>query len=256
MFEQAMLAPQPQGRKAWTMLVSFTCQCALVGLAILVPLLDPQSMPRTMLLSTLISPELPPAAAPPPAPEAIRATVRRVVTQFDGSRLLAPTTIPDKPAIIDETDLPPAGAFAGGVPGGVPGGIPGGVANGVIGSIITQTPMAAPPPPVQAVKPKEEPKPVQRIRQGGNVQEGLLLNRVIPLYPPLAKAARIHGVVRLQGIIGTDGRIQHLQVISGHPLLIQAALDAVRQWIYRPTMLNGDPVEVIAPIEVRFLLNQ
>ncbi len=255
MFEQAMLAPQPQGRKAWTMFVSLTCQCALVGLAILIPLLDPQSMPRMMLLGSLYSPTPPPAAAPPPPPNAVRVVAAKFVRQWDGSRLIAPTSIPDKAAMIDESDLPPAGDYTGGTQGGVPGGIPGGVPDGVVGSLISRTAAAPPPPPAPAVRQAEEPKPIQRVRRGGDVQEGMLLNRVIPKYPPLAKAARIEGVVRLQGVIGTDGRIQQLQVLSGHPLLAPAALDAVRQWLYRPTYLNGDPVEVVAPIEVRFILS-
>ena len=82
-----------------------------------------------------------------------------------------------------------------------------------------------------------------------------MLNRVLPIYPPLAKAARIQGLVRLEGIIARDGTIQQLRVIGGHPLLVQAALDAVRRWRYRPTHLNGEPVEVIAPIDVNFILS-
>lgn len=84
----------------------------------------------------------------------------------------------------------------------------------------------------------------------------MLMRKVIPEYPPLARSARISGVVRLIGTIGKDGTIQNLQLISGHPLLARAALDAVRQWIYKPTLLNGSPVAVIAPIEVNFTLGR
>ena len=83
-----------------------------------------------------------------------------------------------------------------------------------------------------------------------------LLRKVMPVYPALARSARISGVVRLVGIIGKDGTIQNLQLVSGHPLLAHAALEAVQQWIYKPTLLNGTPVEVIAPIEVNFTLAQ
>ena len=83
-----------------------------------------------------------------------------------------------------------------------------------------------------------------------------LLRKVIPGYPPLARAARISGVVRLIGTIAKDGTIQNLQLVSGHPMLAQAAMDAVREWIYKPTLLNGNAVEVIAPIEVNFTLAQ
>ncbi|MCX6619691.1 MAG: energy transducer TonB, partial [Acidobacteria bacterium] len=111
-----------------------------------------------------------------------------------------------------------------------------------------------PTPPVERQVAKAEPQ-TTRIRQGGNVQEALILRRVIPIYPVLAKQARVSGVVRLEGIIGRDGTVQQLRVISGHALLVKSAVDAVRQWLYRPTLLNGEPVEVISPIEVTFHLN-
>jgi periplasmic protein TonB len=94
-----------------------------------------------------------------------------------------------------------------------------------------------------------------RIRVGGNVQQGMVLQQAIPVYPLLARKARISGAVQLVGVVGTDGRIRELQLVSGHPLLVQAALDAVRQWIYRPTYLNGEPVEVVAPIIVTFSMS-
>jgi protein TonB len=83
-----------------------------------------------------------------------------------------------------------------------------------------------------------------------------LLRKVIPVYPPLARSARISGVVRLIGTIAKDGTIQNLQLVSGHPMLARAAMEAVQQWIYKPTLLNGSAVEVIAPIEVNFTLAQ
>jgi protein TonB len=83
-----------------------------------------------------------------------------------------------------------------------------------------------------------------------------LVKQVIPIYPQLAKNARIYGVVHLVGIIGKDGTIRNLQLISGHPMLAKAALDAVAQWVYQPTLLSGEAVEVICPIDVNFTLNQ
>jgi protein TonB len=91
---------------------------------------------------------------------------------------------------------------------------------------------------------------------GGNVQQAKLVRQPRPVYPPLAKQARIQGVVRLNAIIGRDGAIQNLQVASGHPLLVPSALDAVKQWVYQPTLLNGEPVEVITQIDVNFTLTQ
>jgi protein TonB len=118
----------------------------------------------------------------------------------------------------------------------------GGVIGGVIGGV-----GAAPPPP----------KPSQtRIRQGGAVTAASLINKVNPTYPPLARQTRISGTVRLHAIISKDGSVQQLEVLSGHPLLVQAALDAVRQWRYRPTLLNGEAVEVDTTIDVIFSLNQ
>lgn len=85
--------------------------------------------------------------------------------------------------------------------------------------------------------------------------EAKLVKRVIPVYPPLAKQMRVSGVVRLEGVIARDGRVVNLQIIHGHPLLAAAAVNAVRQWLYTPTLLNGEAVEVIAPIDVNFILN-
>jgi protein TonB len=162
---------------------------------------------------------------------------------MDAGKLVAPKVIPKEVKIIkeEEPDMSAVGV-SGGVPGGVPGGQMGGVIGGVIGG------MGGAPPP---------PKPTQsRIRQGGNVQAAKLVNRVQPQYPPLARQTRISGTVRLHAIIGKDGSVQQLEVMSGHPLLVQSALDAVRQWRYQPTTLNGDPVEVDTTIDVIFSLNQ
>jgi protein TonB len=94
----------------------------------------------------------------------------------------------------------------------------------------------------------------QTIRVGGNVQQANLISKVNPVYPPLAKQARIQGVVHLTTTIGADGAVQNLEVISGHPLLVQAAMEAVKQWLYKPTLLNGSPVAVITQVDVNFTL--
>ncbi|HEY1338133.1 MAG TPA: energy transducer TonB, partial [Bryobacteraceae bacterium] len=140
----------------------------------------------------------------------------------------------------------------GGVPGGVAGGTPGGVLGGIIGSV----PSAAPPPPPPPPKKEEKAATPQRIRVGGNVQQARLIRQPKPVYPPLAKQARISGVVHLEAIIAKDGTVQQLKVIQGHPLLVPAALEAVKQWVYQPTLLNGEPVEVVTQIDVNFTLSQ
>jgi protein TonB len=163
---------------------------------------------------------------------------------MDAGKLMQPKVIPKDIKIIKEDAEPDMNAgMAGGVPGGVAGGSMGGVLGGVIGGM-----GGAPPPP--------RPRQTGPLRVGGNVQAARIINRVQPMYPPLARQTRISGTVRLHAIIGKDGTIQQLEVISGHPLLQQAALDAVRQWRYQPTLLNTEPVEVDTTIDVIFSLNQ
>lgn len=139
-----------------------------------------------------------------------------------------------------------------GVVGGVPGGVRGGVVGGVLGGVPTEPPPPPPPPPDR----QEARSEIRRIRVGGNVQQARFYQGTDPEYPPLARQARIQGVVRFTAVIGTDGTIQNLQLISGHPLLVPAAQEAVRTWKYRPTFLNGEPVEVITQIDVPFRLDR
>ena len=165
---------------------------------------------------------------------------------MEAGKLVAPKAIPKEVKIIKEEELPPDMGM-GGIAGGVPGGVAGGSMGGVIGGVIGGAGSSAPPPP----KPT-----VTRTRVGGAVQAAKLVNRVQPLYPPLARQTRISGTVKLHAIIGKDGTVQQLQVVTGHPLLVQSALDAVRQWRYQPTLLNGEPVEVDTEIDVIFSLAQ
>jgi TonB family protein len=107
----------------------------------------------------------------------------------------------------------------------------------------------------QASAPAGDNKPVKRIRVGGAVERAMLIYKPSPVYPPLAKTARIQGVVRLEAVIGKDGTLQDLKVITGHPLLLESALMAVSQWVYKPTLLNGEPVEVVTEIDVNYALD-
>src|SRR5579859_6884754 len=237
MFEDMVLSGKTKRtNKPWTVVLSMVVQAILVGILILIPLIYTEALPKTMMATMLTAP--PP---PPPPPPATVVHVKPQVHLMDAGKLMQPKAIPKDVKIIKE-DAP---AMDAGVQGGVPGGVPGGSMGGVIGGVIGG--MGAPPPP----------KPTQtRIRQGGNVTAAMLVNRVQPVYPPLARQTRISGTVRLHAIIGKDGSVQQLEVIQGHPLLVQAALDAVRQWRYRPTLLNGEPVEVDTTIDVIFSLNQ
>ena len=249
MFEQTFVDDaKNRTRKPWTVLLSFGLQLLLVGVMILIPLIYTDSLPKAQLSSFLTAP--PPPPPPPPPPAATPPKVVKVIPrQFDQNRLVAPKTIPKEIAMIKEDDMPPPSA---GVMGGVAGGVAG--AGGVIGSIIGAVPQAAAPPPPP--KPVEKPVTPQRIRVGGNVQQANLVRKVTPVYPPLAKQARIQGTVRFTAIIGKDGTIQNLQLVTGHPLLVTAAQDAVKQWVYKPTLLNGEAVEVVTQIDVNFTLSQ
>ncbi len=251
MFEQTFVDGTGKTKTPFTVMVSFLLQCLLIGIAILIPLIYTDTLPRTQLTSFLVAPPPPPPPPPPPAAAPVKA-VRIIPRQFDAGRLMAPKVIPKEIAMIKEDELPPPTAGGVGVVGGIPGGVAGGSPGGVIGGIISAVPQAAPPPP----PPKEAPKPVvvQRIRVGGNVQQAMLISQPKPVYPPLARQARISGVVRFNAIIGTDGRIQNLTLVQGHPLLVPSAQEAVKQWVYKPTLLNGEPVEVVTQIDVNFTL--
>ncbi len=254
MFEQTFVDGTGKTNKGWTVFLSFALQIIGVGILVLIPLIYTDTLPKAQLTSFLVAPPPPPPPPPPPAAAPPVKVVKVAPRQFDAGRLMAPKQIPKDIAMIKEEELPPPSANAG-VVGGVPGGVPGGAAGGVIGGIIGSVPTAAPPPP----PPKKEevkPKEVQRIRVGGNVQAANLVRKITPQYPPLAKQARVQGTVRFQAIIGKDGTIQNLQMLSGHPLLVPAATEAVKQWLYKPTLLNGEPVEVITQIDVNFTLSQ
>ncbi len=153
--------------------------------------------------------------------------------------------------------LPPAGV-RGGIVGGVTGGIIGGVPGGVSGGVMGVPGELGPPIPTAASATVFAPPSngVERIRVGGNVQASNLIKKVVPMYPPLAKQARIQGVVRFTALIDKEGNIVSLQLVSGHPLLAEAALEAVKQWQYKPTLLNGNPAEVITQIDVNFTLTE
>src|SRR5262249_17734443 len=111
------------------------------------------------------------------------------------------------------------------------------------------------PAPLPAAAPAEASAP-NRIRVGGNVQQAMLLEQPRPLYPPLAKQARMQGVVRVEAILARDGTVSNLTVMSGHPLLVESAIEAVKRWVYKQTLLNGEPVEVVTVIDVNFTLSQ
>jgi protein TonB len=125
---------------------------------------------------------------------------------------------------------------------GVEGGIPGGVVGGVVGGL----PEAPPPPP---------PPPTQPVRVGGQIKQPTKTKHVNPQYPPIAQSARVQGVVIIEAVIGPNGKVQDARVLRSIPLLDQAALDAVKQWEFTPTLLNNVPVPVIMTVTVQFTLS-
>ncbi len=228
--------------KRATIPIAYIFEAIIVGVTVLIPLIYTEALPKAQLMTFLVAPPPPPPPPPPPAVAPVKIIKR--VTAEDIMR--APTVIPKTiERIKDEPEPPPQ--IAAGVVGGVPGGMPGGTPGGVLGSIISSAAAAPPPPPPKPTTPK-------RIRVGGQVEQAKLIFQPKPEYPPLAKMARIQGTVRLEAIISKDGTIQDLRMISGHPLLVKSALEAVQRWRYQPTLLNGEPVEVVTEIDVNFTL--
>ncbi|HXO38483.1 MAG TPA: energy transducer TonB, partial [Candidatus Acidoferrum sp.] len=215
-------------------------EIAMIGVMVLIPLIFTEALPKQQLMTSLIAPP-PPPPPPPPAAAPVK-IVKQIQTDIVNGALRTPTKIPQKIQMIKEDEAPPQMAAAG-VVGGVPGGIPGGQMGGVIGGIISSTPVAVP----KVATP-------QRVRVSAGVTSGLLVRKVNPNYPPLARQARIQGTVVLHAVISKDGAIENLTLVSGHPMLAPAAIDAVKQWKYKPYLLNGEPVEVDTEVQVNFTL--
>jgi len=234
-------------RQTFATVLSFLLQCFMLGILLLLPLYFTEQLPKSQLLTFLVAP--PP---PPPPPPAAEQQVARIMKQIQSDLLSSgalrtPTRIPQKVQMIKEEEAPPPLPSTGGVVGGVPGGIPGGQLGGVIGGIVNSTANLSYMPKLQTVVP-------QRVRISQGVTSGMLVHRVEPPYPALARSARISGNVVLKAIISKEGNIEDLTLVSGHPMLVPSAIDAVRQWRYRPYLLNGQPVEVETTITVIFTL--
>lgn len=245
MFEDSLFESggRLRSKRGRTTTVAFVLQMILICILVLIPLLFTEALPKQQLMTFLVAPPPPPPPPPPPAAAPVR-VVRQVQSELLNGQLRAPSKIPEKVQMIKEEEAPPPSMGGGGVVGGVPGGVPGGQMGGVIGGIISSTPVAVP----KAVTP-------QRVRVSQGVSQGLLIKKVQPPYPPLARQARIQGNVVLQAEISKEGTIQNLRLISGHPMLAPAAIEAVKQWRYRPYFLNGEPVEVETQITVIFSLS-
>lgn len=233
-------------RKALATTTSYVLNCMIIGVMLILPLVFTEDLPKAQLLTFLVAPP-PPPPPPPPAAAEVQKIIHQIQTDLlNTGQLRTPSRIPQKVQMIKEDEAPPPMPATGGVVGGVPGGIPGGQAGGVIGSILSATNAAAP---------KFQPVVPQRIRISQGVTRGLLIHKVEPAYPPLARAARVQGDVVLSAVIDINGQIQNLQLVSGHPMLVPAAIAAVKEWRYKPYLLNGQPVEVETTITVIFSLS-
>ena len=243
MFTDSLLSGSPahsHPRRGWTTLVSFALQSIAVGGLLLLPLLYTEGLPQLQLMAALVAP------APPHAPPSgrFRAAHQSTSNLSSEGKMITPLSVPKNVVSVVES-VAPAPVDMGEI------GILGSTGdssrrNAVLDSIGSGlNAMVLPPPPVPSVRPLRV----------SHMMEGNLIHRVQPEYPPLARQARVQGVVVLRAVISREGKIENLQVLNGHPLLVQAAMDAVRQWRYRPYYLNNEPVEVETQVTVNFTLS-
>jgi len=229
-----------RSRRGWTTLVSFAVQAVGVGGLLLLPLLYTQGLPKLQLIDALVAPTPPQA---PPAPSPVRSTHETTSNMSREGQIIAPRSVPREILQVDETTAPPPVDLGGlGVSGGTGDPM---ARSGAFGSIGGPGVVLPPPPPTPSAHPPRV----------SHMMEGNLIYRVQPQYPPLARQARVQGIVVLRAVISRDGKIENLQIINGHPLLVKSAMDAVRQWRYRPYYLNNEPVEVETQVTVNFTLS-
>jgi protein TonB len=239
----AGLAPTPLGRGV-TLLGSVFIHVVLILLTLVVPLFFIEEIlpvPGDGLRAFFAAPPEvapPPPPPPPPPPAGARALPRAPAAArlIEAPKFVAPIEVPDVLPPIEPLDL----GVEGGVPGGVEGGVPGGVVGGIVGGLPSEP---APPPP-------------RVVRVGGAVTAPKLIDVVRPEYPLLARQARLAGIVILEAHVGVDGRVKEVTPLRGPPLLVDEAVAAIKQWRYRPLLLNGAPVEFVLTVTVTFSLTE
>jgi protein TonB len=241
-FEQSILIPNRPG-KSWSFLASVSAELVAISLAILIPLARTNHLPDFHWKSVSVAAPSKPLQMQPVVNQSAGSAIysaspRRIFIPRPSESFLGSRTTSTEFVSIE----PPGTIDLAGPPR----------TEGILLEKFAASPTVTSPPRPPTVT----AAPPGPIRVSIGVLMAKLVKKVIPEYPPLAKTARVSGVVHLLGVIAKDGTIQNLQVIGGHPLLTRAALEAVRQWIYEPTLLNGQPVEVIAPIDVNFTLGQ
>lgn len=225
------------GRPSWATMVSFLLQTFAVALSLLAPLLRTDALPRLRLAQPISRATLLADTPPERRPAAPSRGGIPDVTFYRGP-IRQPRTVPR--GTLQADNAPPTiNVGPGNGTPGLPAGVPFALADGA--AHLLRLPIRIPPPPRA------------RISQG--VMQGYLVQRVQPDYPPLARQARVQGTVVLAATINKQGRIENLQVASGPPMLVAAAIEAVRRWRYRPFLLNGEPVEVSTSITIVFSLS-
>jgi periplasmic protein TonB len=243
--------PNCEKRSKSSLLISLMVHGLLLAAIVVIPLIYYDALPQQRFIVFLAAPTPPPPPVPPsqsalvPAP--LRTSAPQVV-RLDPGVFAEPQQVPNNISPPDD-GLPIFSPLAG-IPGGEPGGVPGGevafVPGGTTGIIPGGRPVAVPPPPPAQ---KKEP-----LKVGGGVQAAKLIHRIEPEYPELARRARVYGVVLLKVTVDEVGIVTDVEPVRGHPLLVPAAVDAVRQWRYSPTILNHEPMPVTATVTVNFVL--
>jgi protein TonB len=239
MFEQVFVGVETNDKKRYTVVLSLLIQVIALAALIVVPLIYTQVLPRAQLRSVFAAPTPPPPALPkPPIETPVRTTTPPRsfdITRID--RVVRPIQVSHVADL--SAPAPVSDPGVGGDPFGTGDPLPG--------------PALKPPdPPTPAPVPKPANKPI-RI---ASMEASQLIYKVQPAYPPLARTTHIQGEVQFTAVISKSGAIEHLQLVHGHPMLVHAAEEAILQWRYKPTLLNGEPVEVITEITVHFTLTQ
>jgi protein TonB len=226
-------------KQGYTLPVSIAIHVVVILAVVIIPLMSAESLPdpTSVVKAFFVEPAAAPPPPPPPPPPAPKAQVQPKMAPtpppVQDDKFTAPINTPDQVKPDEGIDL----GVEGGVAGGVEGGVPGGVVGGVVGGLPD-----APPPPAA-------------VRVGGQIKEPKKLKNVAPAYPDIAKQARVQGVVILECTISPQGKVTDVKVLRGIPLLDAAAIEAVKQWVYSPTLLNGVPVPVIMTVTVNFRLS-
>ena len=277
-FFDTLLDSQAKGagrtKRKLTLPVSIGIHVVVLAVVLLLPLLTFSDLPEPVMSSAIrayLVEAAPPPPPPPPPPPAAASAPKTVTTP----KVVQPKPVTEEPKFTAPIETPkeqpkpePAsgldsgrgepGGEIGGVQGGVKGGTEGGVVGGTIGGVAGGElggQLGGVPGAVAKAEPPPPAAPTGPVRVGGNIKAPTKLSNVAPAYPPMAKQARVEGTVILEATISPQGRVTDVKVLRGIPLLDNAALDAVKQWHYSPTLLNGTPVPVIMTVTVNFRLN-